>query len=136
MTIDPNHRYKVSYPKVQLARARNKCRICKRAIVKGEKYLFCWFGDQDTHWVNNRGFRHSTGFHVHMKYCKECAIELLRMNGSNLLFGGNHEKRVLEAIEEMLYKRDRFVFLKELDPLSEYLQEHNYIPSKKGVSHV
>jgi len=136
MTIDPNHRYKVSYPKVQIARARNKCRVCKRAIVKGEKYLFCWFGDQDTHWVNTKGFRHTTGFHVHMKYCKECAIELLRLKNENLLLGVRHEERVIEALDEMLFKRDRFAFLKELDPLNDYLQAHNYKPSSKGVVHV
>jgi hypothetical protein len=124
------HKYQVSSPKVQIAKARNKCRVCQRAIKTGEKYLSCLFVDTCKHSVG----RHYTGFHELLKYCKECSIELLRIEENNsITLGVNHEKRVLEALDEMLYVRSRFNILKEIDPLSDYLKLNNYTPKQRNA---
>ena len=117
------HRYKVSCPKVEVAKARNICRVCRRPIVKGEKYLKSFFIDLCSHGVGFRKF----GFHETMKFCKDCSIELLRMKDQNLILTNKHEENVLDAIYKLLsVKRDRFSMLKGIDPLEDYLKEHNF----------
>jgi hypothetical protein len=116
--------YTISRPKVYEAKARNKCRICQRAINKGEKYLACYFLDECSHLVTVKGHRGYYPFHTLMKYCKECAVELLKIADKEVHVSGKHKQNVLEALSEMLGHESRFDILKGTAPLTEYLKEH------------
>jgi len=118
--------YTISRPKVCEAKARNKCRVCQRAINKGEKYLSCLFLDECQHQVTTSGGRRNFyPFHRLMKYCKECAIDLLKIADKDVHVSGKHRQNVLEALGEMLSQGgDRFDLLKGTAPLTEYLKEH------------
>jgi hypothetical protein len=95
--IDYSHKYEVTYPKVQVARARNKCRVCSGRINKDEKYIECWYIDLCPHYMRNKVIN----MNVKMKFCKKCSEELLELKSSNFLVKPNHKEKVLEAIKEL-----------------------------------
>lgn len=118
--------YLLSDPRVQIAKAKNTCRHCKAAIKKGEKYILCFGWDHQKHPFGKR--RSPQPWTVTLKLCKECSVELLKMKPipNKLLFPKNFEQKVLEAIREMVYYRNRFNFLTGRDPAEEFLK-------KKGI---
>lgn len=95
--IDYSHKYEVTYPKVQVARARNKCRVCNGKITKDEKYIECWYLDMCPHYMRNK----VVNLNIKMKFCKKCAEELLKLKGSNFLMKSNYKEKVLGAIKEL-----------------------------------
>jgi hypothetical protein len=95
--IDYSHKYEVTYPKVQIARANNKCRVCKQTIAKDEKYLECWYIDLCAHYMRNK----IVHLNVEMKFCKKCSEELLKISSSNFLLRPKHIEKVMEAIKEL-----------------------------------
>lgn len=116
---------KISRPIVCEARARNKCRVCQKAINKGEKYLSCYIMYDGLHSVpTSNGRSHYVPFPTLMKYCNGCAIELLKISEKAVHVSRRHRENVLEALGEMLSQGTRFDLLKGDAPLKEYLKEH------------
>ena len=95
--------YNVNYPRVEIARAANKCRLCGRVIKKGSKYLCTWFIDREQLIVTNRG-RSRIPISKKMKYCSSCADSLLNLDPKEFILGNKHKQKVTEAIKELLPK--------------------------------
>jgi hypothetical protein len=120
-----NHKYLVSTVKVQIAMAKNLCCICRRGILKGEKYILVWYVDQCVH-PKGEYRRSYAGFHRKKKYCRECSSELLNLKSNNCLtVPSNFTNKIMEALKEMLHKNDRYSMLKETNFLNEYLKERD-----------
>ena len=118
------HSYTLSKPLVREARARNKCRVCLKAINRGEKYLFCMFIDKCLHPVTLKGHRGYYPFHEEKKFCLDCAVELFRLKDRNIYISDAQRKTILETIESMLPQPSRFDIIKEITPLQEYLKNY------------
>jgi hypothetical protein len=112
--------YSVSSPRIKVARALNKCRSCLRNIQKGEKYIQCVLLDPHQHQVNIHGRKIYRSFHVIFKFCRDCSVELLKLNASGRL-PKNFERKVLLTIHELLFVRNRFSILKEENILFNFL---------------
>lgn len=122
--LEYNHKYLVSTVKVQIAMAKNLCCVCRRGILKGEKYILVWYVDQCAHPKGGYNSRSYTGFHRKKKYCRECSSELLNLKSNDYLnVPFNFKNKIMEALKELLHKNDRYSILKETNFLNEYLKE-------------
>jgi hypothetical protein len=95
------HEYEASYPKVEIARARNKCRSCGGAIVNEEKYLMFWLRDLCKHSIGRNRFG---GYHVKVKLCKKCSAMVLepKVKEGKISMRSKHKERSEEALRELL----------------------------------
>jgi hypothetical protein len=119
--------YHLSEPRIEVARATNKCRSCRASIKKGEKYILCFGWDQKKQFYL-KGHQKPISPKVTVKVCKECSVELLKLKIQKGALTGptDFKSKVLSNIRELVFYRNRFNILKERDPVVEFL-------NKKGI---
>jgi hypothetical protein len=121
--------YSLSKPWVKIAKARNICRGCRRSILKSEKYLRILLIDPDKHRVGNRFL----GFNRDLKFCKECAVDLLKIcshvheNEERVFPYPKYKQKLLVTIHSLFYSRNRFNILTERNAFFDFLKSKGVI---------
>lgn len=113
-----------------MAKAKNICRACRCDITKGNKYLQVLALDPNTHRVKypDGGHRYSH-FHVVLKFCKDCSVDLLKVCSQNtrLSLSKKYVQKILLALHSMFYTRNRFNILTERSDFYDFLKSKGLI---------
>lgn len=101
MAFHFSHVYEAKGAKPVMARARNKCQGCQKAIPKGSTYLLVFLFDTCSHYIGG----HYIGLHKRLKLCRACREIALHpkalITDGRVVAEDNYPKRIRAAMKEM-----------------------------------